>query len=55
MALSNRGFSEIITENNQVIEHKFIEFARHALNDSMNLYRTINDPEKNYYGHNYNS
>ncbi|GBB95724.1 hypothetical protein RclHR1_00260029 [Rhizophagus clarus] len=45
VALSNRGFSETL-ENNQTIEHDFIKRARHALNNSMNEYRTINDPEK---------
>ncbi|RIA82052.1 hypothetical protein C1645_789108 [Glomus cerebriforme] len=45
VALSNRGFSEII-ENSKTIEHNFIEFVKQILNKSLDKYRTINDPAK---------
>ncbi|PKC68251.1 hypothetical protein RhiirA1_507601 [Rhizophagus irregularis] len=47
-ALSNRGFSEIIenNQNNQTNEHNFIYHVKHILNKSMAEIRIINDAEK---------
>jgi hypothetical protein len=45
VALSNRGFSEIIKDNRSV-EHKFIVHVKQVLNKSLDKYRTINDPVK---------
>ncbi|RIA79987.1 hypothetical protein C1645_882416 [Glomus cerebriforme] len=45
VALGNRGFSEIV-ENDQTIEHNFIDNVKNILNKSLNEYRTINDSAK---------
>ncbi|PKY56644.1 hypothetical protein RhiirA4_477083 [Rhizophagus irregularis] len=45
VALSNRGFSEVI-EDNQAIDHNFIVYAKQVLNKSLDEYRIINDPVK---------
>jgi hypothetical protein len=44
--LGNRGFSDIISPQQDIITHNFIYYSSQTLNEIMNQYRQINDAEK---------
>ncbi|CAG8654922.1 6264_t:CDS:1 [Funneliformis mosseae] len=46
IALSNRGFSDVLIGNDVPREHDFISDYKDILNEEMNKYRTIKDPAK---------
>jgi chromosome segregation ATPase len=45
-ALGNRGFNDMVDNNNRTFPHYFISHFQNYLNEEISKYRRINDPEK---------